>query len=465
MKRILLIVYLLAIIAAAAISIYFLPRFFVWREIEIRNRQNSVSLDFSLATDDKEGKTEKIFLPFFEEKKELLFSQGKDFIEINLWEMKVRVYKGGLLAKEAPILLRGDDANWGGTAAGIYSVLTGYKNAYSVISEVYMPWSLRFYGKYYLHGKPYYPDGRPLDSPYSGGCLHLSNDDAQAIYELAEKGMPVLVIDKPQDGFRYPEKEESQFPEISAKSYLVADLDSGFVFKQKEAETILPLASLTKLMTAIVVAENIDLTKSITIGEKMLEAYGFTEGLEVGKSFRVVELFYPLLIESSNDSAEVLSYFLGRERTIKMMNEKAKAILMEKTNFVCPSGYAPENVSSAKDLFYLARYILNNRPVLFEITKGKMVRTFGEMSFDVTKLWNKNVFVNDPTFIGGKTGFILASRYNGLFVFRLTTKEGTERRLAIIILGSENEELDTQKIYRWLLDNYFVLSEGSESQN
>jgi len=205
----------------------------------------------------------------------------------------------------------------------------------------------------------------------------------------------------------------------------------------------------------IVVTENIDLVKYILVKEEMLEPYGSTKGLEAGEMFRLIELLYPLLIESSNDAAEIMSFYLGKEKTIKLMNEKAKAILMEQTEFSDPSGFDQNNVSNAKDLFYLARYILNNRPPILEITKGKKAGYSSEISFDIENLWNKNIFINDPTFIGGKTGFIKTSKETALFMFRLTTKESIERNIVICLLGSDNEEFDTQKIYIWLQKNYF----------
>jgi len=396
-----------------------------------------------------------IYLKLFEGLKEELISEKTDFLEVNLAEMKIRFYKKGLIFKEVSILTKGDPQGWGGSAIGMYKVISGNKLSFSVISNVYMPYALHYYGKYYLHGEPYYSWGGQLDSSVSGGCLRLSNQDAKIIYELTEIDMPVLVIDKEKDNYEYPKQKLSKFPEISAQSFLAADLDSGYVFAEKDSQKQLPVASLTKLMTAVVVAENMDLRKSILVKEEMLEAYGSTEGLESGKWFRVVELFYPLLIESSNDAAEVLSFFLGKEKTVELMNEKAKALSMEQTEFVDPSGFAPENISTARELFYLVRYLLNNRPPILEITRGKEVLSFGEVDFEIEKLWNKNVFINDPTFVGGKTGFIKASRYTAAFIFRFTAQDGAERNIAIILLGSENDETDTQKIYKWLQENYF----------
>ncbi len=400
-------------------------------------------------------KDNPVLLKLFEDIGKEFVSSKTDFLEVNLAKMKMSLYKEGVLIKQVSILTKGDVDNWGGSAAGLYRILSGNKASFSIGSDVYMPYALHYYGKYYIHGIPYYPGGVKFDSLFSGGCLRLKDEDAEVIYELSELNMPVLIIDKKRDYYEYPTKDITEFPELSAKSYLVADLDSGYVFAEKNSSDSLPIASLTKLMTAVVVAENVNLKKSILIKEKMLEAYGSTEGLEVGERFRVVELFYPLLIESSNDTAEALSYFLGREKTIKLMNEKAKSILMKQTEFTDPSGFDLGNVSTARDLFYLARYIFNNRPPILEITKGNKVRSFGDVSFDIEKFWNKNLFIDDPTFVGGKTGYLRESKSTAVFIFRLPDQDGIERNIAIILLGAQSNKTDTQKTYMWLLDNYF----------
>lgn len=397
-----------------------------------------------------------VSLKFFEDLRREFFLNNKSFLEIHLETMKARIYRSGVLVKEVPILMKGDPQGWGGSAVGLYEIISGNKISFSNTSDVYMPFALHYYGKYYVHGEPYYYGGEKLKSSFSGGCLRLKNRDAELIYELTDLNMPVLVIDKERDHYDYSE-ETTEFPELSAKSYLIADLGSGYIFAEKDIQERRPIASLTKLMTAIVVAENVNLKRSIIINEEMLDAYGTTEELEVGKRFRVVELFYPLLIESSNDSAEALSYFLGREKTLRLMNEKAQAILMTNTEYTDPSGFDPGNISTAQDLFYLARYLLNNRSPILDITKKKKVTSFGPVSFDIDELWNKNVFIEDPTFIGGKTGFILESRLTAVFLFRFTDKNNnnTERNIAIILLNSDSNKADTQKIYLWLQDNYF----------
>lgn len=399
--------------------------------------------------------TAPVFINDFSSIKERLISEQKKFLEVNLQKMKVFLYRGGGLVKSFPILRRGDPFGWGGTAVGLYQVTHKYREAYSVVAEVYMPYSLSFYGKYYLHGEPYDANGEKVPSDFSGGCVQLADGDAEEVFQEMRVEDPVLVIDKENDGYKYQNKSEFLLPEVNAKSYLVADFDSGFVLAERDSVKKLPIASLTKLMTAVIVTEQIDLRKTIQITGEMLKAYGSTDGMEEGKEFRVVELLYPLLIQSSNDAAEVLSRFLGRKWTINLMNEKAKAILMLDTEFIETSGYDPENTSTARDIFRLANYILNTRPLLWEITKGKPVRSFGGISFDVENLWNKNLFINDPAFLGGKTGYIVASRYTGVFLFKFNDQGGSQRNIAIVVLGSENLEQDVQRLYTFLQKSYF----------
>jgi len=422
---------------------------FLFLENRIEKDISSIGwTDFEFSKPEQEDIT---YLRLFDDVREGFIADKKSFMEVNLDKMRISLFKDGLAIKEVPILAKGDEHGWGGSAVGLYDIRRGFKLSFSTIEEVYMPYALHYYGKYYIHGEPYYPGGEKLTSTVSGGCLRLIDEDAKSLFELSDLNMPVLVIDKEKDQIEYLQADNP--PQVSAKSYLVADLNSGYIFSEKNAEEVLPIASLTKLMTAVTVAENVSLKRSVLIKQTMLDAgYGTTEDLNLEERFRVVELFYPLLIESSNDAAYALTYFLGRERTIELMNEKAKSILMKDTTFVEPSGFSPENVSTAKDLFYLARYILNNRYPLLEITKGNRVTSFGKVRFNFKKFWNKNLFIYDPTFVGGKTGFIKASKNTAVFIFKL---EG--RDVAFVLLGSSDLKLDTQRLYIWLQKNYLNL--------
>ena len=437
--------------------------FFIFQQI---NDISNIELPFiQIRQSIYQPETETFYLEDLGEIREKFILEKESFMEADLSEMKIKIYQEGILEKELPIFTRGVPGRWGGTSFGVYQILSKNPLAYSVLADSYMPWSLHFYGKYYIHGDNYYSGGRPETLEITGGCLRLNDINAKVVYNSAKIGMPVLATDKgfENDGYEYSvPKRLTEFPQISAPNYLVADLDSGFVFVEKNYQEQVPIASLTKLMTAIIVAEIVDLRKSIFVTSEMLEALKSTEGLTAGKTFKAVELFYPLLIESSNDAAEVLSRFLGREWTINLMNKKAEAILMKETKFTDPSGLDSQNVSTAQDLFHLARYVLNVRPMFLEIGRGGEVWTFG-LPISFQNLENKNIFFEAPDFIGGKTGFITASQSTGIFIFRLSLKDGSERRIAIIGLGAEavdgfpvNLEKDVEKILDWLKENYFT---------
>lgn len=394
---------------------------------------------------------------FLADQKQNFISSRTSFFEINLQEMKARIYQKGILEKEIPILAKGDPDCWAGVPVGSYEALSGNKNAFSNVANVYMPWSINFYGKYYIHGEPYYPNGEKSNFNYTGGCVRFSDQNAEFIYNAAEIGMPILIIDKPtEDGLPLAYGSPSSvIPEISAESMLVADLDNNYILAEKNYQKSLPVASLTKLMTAIVVVENNDLRKSILVKPEMLLVYGSTKDLVVDKRYNLVELLHPLLIESSNDAAESLSAFLGKEKTIKLMNEKAKSIGMENTIFIEPTGLSKENISTAQDLFYLSRYILNTRPPLLRITKGETITDFGTMRFK--DLDNKNIFSENQDFLGGKTGFILASQYTGMFIFHLPLSNNDSRNISITLLGSDNLENDVNKILTWWFNQIYLL--------
>ena len=435
------------------LACFYLASFFIPRTVKIETIPDLYAS--SWVPEIKESVPQPVYLKTIPDLKKDLISAKKDFLEINLDQMEVRVYQEGKVSKQVEIYRKGDIDSWGGTAAGLYEVTGKYRTAWSGVSEVYMPYTLHFYGKYYIHGQSYYPGGAKLISSVSGGCIRLLDQDAKEIYELVDEGATVLVIDKENSKHEYQLSEE--LPEVSAQSWLAADLDSGFVFGSQNPAEQYSIASLTKLMTAVVTAEKISLDKSIFASETMLEAYGSNEKLLNGQRYGIVELFYPLLIESSNDAGEILAGYLGRGNTIRLMNEKAEAILMKNTNFTDPTGFDIDNISTGQDLFQLARYIFNNRPPILAISRGGSVPSFRANRFEDEDLWNKNIFSSDPNFVGGKTGYLPEIKNNGLFIFRFLNEDKEERNVVIIVLNSENSKNDTQKIYRWLGEEYSLV--------
>ena len=386
---------------------------------------------------------------FFNEVRGKLLKDQASFIEINLSSMKLMLFEKGKKIQEFPVLAKGRPGSWWETPAGVYRIETKIKNHFSSFGNVYQPWSLVFQGNFFIHGWPHYEDGAPVDSAYSGGCIRLADKDAKRVFDFAKIGTPVLVFEENflADGFVYQLKT----PEISSQAFLAADLGNNFVFWERNSDKILPVASITKLITALVATEYINLERQIRIDQQMLISTSKPR-LKPGQTVRIYDLLYPLLLESSNEAAETLGYYLGQERFVGLMNAKTKAIGMVSASFIDPSGRSAENVASTEDLFHLAKYIYFNRSFIFKISAGQLKETvYGRSVF--TNLANFNFFENQPGFVGGKSGQIKAANETMLAVFELG--RGTSiRPIAIIVLNSLDSKKDIEQIWQWIQEYY-----------
>lgn len=388
-------------------------------------------------------------IDFFNATKDKLIADKINFIEADLSAMKLKIHKDGLIVKEISILAKGKEGSWWETPVGLYKIESKEKDHFSSFGKVYQPWSLAFQGNFFIHGWPYYPDGTPVSASYSGGCIRLSSEDAKEIFDLAEKGMPVLVFDKKFESDNFVHQRKSLT--LAANNYLAADIKSNFVFLEKSSDSPAPIASITKLITALVASEYINMEKNVVIDKEMIVKTSLPR-LKPGQKFSVFDLLHPLLLESSNEAAQALMNSLGQNYFVRLMNNKAKSLGMENAKIVDASGGGNENIATAKDLFNLAKYIYNNRRFIFKITAGKLNNTaYGESSF--TDLKNFNVFNDNPSFVGGKIGKTEAARETMLAVFELEF-DGGKRPVAVIVLGSLEVEKDVLQILNYLKNNY-----------
>ncbi|PIP46640.1 MAG: hypothetical protein COX15_00070, partial [Candidatus Colwellbacteria bacterium CG23_combo_of_CG06-09_8_20_14_all_42_19] len=83
-------------------------------------------------------------------------------------------YEKGVFVNEFAILSKGKEGSWWETPAGLYKVQSKEKEHFSSFGRVYQPWSMAFQGNFFIHGWPYYPGGRAVESTYSGGCIRLA---------------------------------------------------------------------------------------------------------------------------------------------------------------------------------------------------------------------------------------------------------------------------------------------------
>jgi hypothetical protein len=366
--------------------------------------------------------------------------------------MQIDLVEDGAVLDSMPILSKGKPGSAWETPAGQYEIKTKIFNHFSSIGEVYMPYSMQFYGNFFIHGWPYYPNGTPVDEGYSGGCIRLATEDAERIYNFVTKGVPVHVISNTEivldNDFQY-QMRSYVMPDVSAPSYMVTDLDTGEIIMQKNASTVRPIASLTKLVTALVSLEILNQFQTATVSSTAVGTYGQAGNLRVGQKLEVKELLYPLLLTSSNDASEVLAEHLNRHYFMESMNDKVRSIGLKNTQFDDPSGLSAKNVSTATDLSQLMNYLWNNKKYVLDLTTVKNYK-------GKDQLWSNNSrFDEDVNYLGGKNGYIDESRHTLITAHSLSLAEFENRNIAIVLLGSENKEEDARALLSFLNDTVY----------
>ena len=194
--------------------------------------------------------------------------------------------------------------------------------------------------------------------------------------------------------------------EFYGKSYIVYDSLNQYVVEGRNIDYLQSVASISKIMTAIVVIENSRLDKKITVDETINKAYGSCVYIHIKDRITIQDLLYGLMLRSGNDCALMLAKSVGGsvERFVEMMNEKARDIGMKQTHFSNPSGLDEEdegNLSTVKEMAILYRYCCQN-PLFNQIVKTKEYKRLDGKGY-----WhNKNRLLKEyPYCVGGKTGY------------------------------------------------------------
>lgn len=237
---------------------------------------------------------------------------------------------------------------------------------------------------------------------------------------------------------------------ITAKSAIVYDVDTKSVLFSKNPTEKLPMASLTKIMTAIVGIEykrdddTYVVPKEAMVGEDSM-------GLYPGEKLHLDELLYGLLLPSGNDAAEVIAqnFPYGREAFIEMMNKRAKEIGATQTKFSNPSGLQGdgEQYTTTEDMVKITYYALTNFPQFAQIVQTvsyTIPATSGHKTFVLTN--ETNLLTSYPGVKGVKTGYTPEA---GLCL--VTYLEYKNKRFIGVILGSENRRAEMKQLLDYSL--------------
>lgn len=386
-------------------------------------------------------------------------AEGKTIIA-DLGQMHLYLYLDGQLQASSTIASKGRPGTAWETPVGEYQILAKNPKHFSSLGSVYMPYSLQFFGNYFIHGWPYYPNGQPVPAGYSGGCIRLSDQLAKQVYDFADLGTKVMIYGA--DRLELSDKTSSRLvgdyfwrhgprtlTDIGAEAYLVADIDTGEVLVERGVNDVWPIASVTKLMTALVSLETLNQYQTTTVSKRAIDTYGTYGNLRVGEKIVVGDLLFPLLLESSNDASEVLAEHGGRQEFIAQMNKKAKAIGMKQTSFADPSGLSENNTSTVSDLLKMMQYIFSYKHYILDISREKFYQ-LGRHHWN-----NYNNIANVSSFLGGKNGYTDEAQRTLAAIFSLPLSEFENRHIAVIILKSEDRRADTLKILDFVQDNIF----------
>ena len=233
--------------------------------------------------------------------------------------------------------------------------------------------------------------------------------------------------------------------EINAESAISVETNLAGTFKtifEKDADRKLPIASLTKLMTAVVVLDNYDLSKIITVGKNADLQDPMKEDVKLGDAMPVESFLNIMLIGSSNKSAYALAELIGEKNFVDLMNQKAKYLGLENTFFADPTGLKSQNISTAKDLIKLAEHILKNYPKIADISKEKefYVPGFGTVT-NTDQLLGE---ISDV--VCSKTGFTTQAKGCLLLV---VDNPKNNNYLINVVLGADDRFSEMKKIINW----------------
>jgi len=251
----------------------------------------------------------------------------------------------------------------------------------------------------------------------------------------------------------------SDAPAVKAKSAIVIDAATGLVVYAKDADKTLGIASITKVMTALIALEKSDADAIVKIKPEMTGAIGSSIYLKAGQEYKLIDLLYGLMLESGNDAAVAVAHFIsgGTDAFVAEMNARAAALGCVNTHFSNPHGLSEEtHYSTARDMALIARQALQN-DTFREIVSSKYHNCNGQS----WKNHNKLLWELDGC-IGVKTGYTTDS---GRTLISCAERNGV--RFITVTLSDPDDWADHKALYDYAFASVRTvhLSEYAELQN
>ncbi|MBQ8393018.1 MAG: D-alanyl-D-alanine carboxypeptidase [Clostridia bacterium] len=231
--------------------------------------------------------------------------------------------------------------------------------------------------------------------------------------------------------------------DISAHHAIVLEAESGETVYVKDAYTRAPMASTTKIMTAVIAIESGLLDKTVTVPKAATGIEGSSIYLQEGEKLTLEELVYALMLESANDSAVAIAMYLGGsvDGFVEMMNDKAKELGLNNTHFTNPHGLDnEEHYTTALDLARLAAYAMENSRFEEIVSTRRKVIPLSDDGSRVLINHNKLLRLYEDA-IGVKTGF---TKRSGRCLVSCGERNGV--RLICVTLNAPNDWNDHKQL-------------------
>jgi D-alanyl-D-alanine carboxypeptidase (penicillin-binding protein 5/6) len=225
-------------------------------------------------------------------------------------------------------------------------------------------------------------------------------------------------------------------PRLTSPSAVLEDLDTGQVLYAKKAVQQRPIASITKIMTALVVLEEASPGEEVVVSAKAARTRASQLGLITGERISIRQLLYALLMQSSNDAAVALAEHVGGSVAgfVDLMNRKAEEIGIHRTRFRDPAGLEDRGYSTAKDVAAVVRAAYME-PLFARITRTKFHK-IPAPSGRARRIQNRNILLwLYPGAIGAKTGFTTPAKH-----CLVAAADRGRIRLIAVVLGSGGDD-------------------------
>jgi len=242
-------------------------------------------------------------------------------------------------------------------------------------------------------------------------------------------------------------------PEISAESGLVVDINSGNIVFEKNSKAKMNIASLVKIMTAVVALEHKGLDEKIIVSERAAGIGENTMGITEGEVYTLEELLYGLMLNSGNDSAYAIAEGVAGNVNdfVNWMNIKAGELNLSDTEFFDPSGLDDSTNSTAADLVKLSRYAMQNEDFKKIVGTVDMELPYSEMHKYLYLENQTNLLTTYPGVGGIKTGYTEEAGY-----CLVTYAKNEDVELIGVVLNAVNRKFDMLNMLDYAFGTYGI---------